>query len=36
VSEPCLSEPQANGEFAVLGAPKPMEFDGQGNLLRVV
>jgi hypothetical protein len=34
VSEPCLAEPRRT-EFSPLGPPRPMAFDGQGNMTGV-
>jgi hypothetical protein len=35
VSEPCLAERRGTDAFSVLGPPKPMTFDGSGNLAPV-
>jgi hypothetical protein len=32
VSEPCLEEAERQTEFAVIGRPRPLEFDAAGNL----
>jgi hypothetical protein len=35
VSEPCLGAPQGKAVFSVLGPPKPMSFDAEGNMAPV-
>jgi Lactate racemase N-terminal domain len=35
VSEPCLAEPRGAADFSVLGPPKAMAFDEQGNIAAV-
>jgi len=35
VSEPCLAAPRGTAVFSVLGPPKPMAFDGEGNMAPV-
>jgi Lactate racemase N-terminal domain len=35
VSEPCLAAPRGTAEFTVLGPPKPMVFDADGNMAPV-
>ncbi|HMC65925.1 MAG TPA: lactate racemase domain-containing protein [Gemmataceae bacterium] len=32
ISEPCLDQPSADGEFAVVGTPQSVRFDPSGNL----
>jgi hypothetical protein len=35
VSEPCLAEPRGPVEFSIVGGPKPIAFDAEGNLAPV-